>query len=41
MWISVLHLLKREPLRHLLSCVDEKELRFQVIEPKVKELAAA
>lgn len=38
---SLLDILKREPLRHLLSCVDEKELRFRVIEPKVRELAAA
>lgn len=38
---QVLHLLTREPLNRLLTCIDEKDLRFQVIEPKVKDLAAA
>ncbi len=37
---EVLKLLTREPLKCLLTCLDEKEFRFQVIEPKVKELAA-
>lgn len=36
---EVVKLLTREPLKCLLTCLDEKALRFQVIEPKVKELA--
>ncbi len=38
---QVLKLLTHEPLKRLLTCLDEKEFRFQVIEPNVKELAAA
>ena len=37
---EVVKLLTREPLKCLLTCLDEKAFRFQVIEPKVKELAA-
>jgi hypothetical protein len=39
--IKVLKLLTHEPLKRLLICLNEEEFRFQVIEPKVKELAAA
>ncbi len=38
---EILKLLIHEPLKCLLTCLDEKECRFQVSEPKVKELAAA
>lgn len=38
---SVLNLLTHQPLTRLLTCLDEKAFRFQVIEPKMKELAAA
>jgi len=37
---EVVKLLTRGPLKCLLTCLDEKAFRFQVIEPKVKELAA-
>ena len=39
--IEIVKLLTHEPLKRLLTCLNEKEFRFQVIEPKVKELAAA
>ena len=38
---KVVKLLTHEPLQRILTCLNEEECRFQVIEPKVKELAAA
>jgi hypothetical protein len=37
----LLRLLKNDPVKRFLVCVDEKELRFRVAEPGFREVAAA
>ena len=38
---GLLKLLTNDPVKRFLACLDEKELRFQVMEPGVREVAAA
>jgi len=38
---SLLKLLTSDPVKRFLVYLDEKELRFRVVEPKVREVAAA
>src|SRR5262249_59587210 len=40
-WTNVLKLLTSDPVKRFLVCVDEKNLRFRVLEPGVREVAAA
>ena len=38
---NLLKLLTGDPVKHFLVCLDEKNLRFRVVEPGVREAAAA
>jgi hypothetical protein len=38
---KLLKMLTRDPVGRFLVCLDEKELRFRVVEPSVREAAAA
>ena len=38
---NLLALLRSDPVKRLLVCLDEKKLRFRVAEPGVREVAAA
>jgi hypothetical protein len=38
---SFLKLLMSDPARRFLICVDEERLQFRVVEPRVREIAAA
>ena len=38
---SLLKLLSRDPVKRFLVCLDERELRFRLAEPGVREVAAA
>lgn len=39
--VRILKLLTSDPVKRFLVCLDEKELRFRVVEPGVREAAAA
>jgi hypothetical protein len=38
---NVLKLLTSDPVKRFLMCVDEKNLRFRIVEPGVREVVAA
>lgn len=38
---SVIKLLTSDSVKRFLVCLDEKQLRFRVVEPRVREVAAA
>lgn len=38
---NVIKLLTSDPVKRFLVCLDEKQLRFRVVEPGVREVAAA